>query len=66
MVTLFADAAESLWDELLPEEVRVLPDDLARLDALLADPALLAPIAVRWERELGEASRFSPRDGRRC
>jgi hypothetical protein len=32
----------------------------------LADPALLAPIAVRWERELGEASRFSPRDGRRC
>ena len=28
MLTLFADGAESLWDELLPEEVRVLPDDL--------------------------------------
>jgi transposase, IS5 family len=61
VLTLFADGAESLWDEILPEEVRVLPDDLARLDELLADPALLAPIAVRWERELREASRFSDR-----
>jgi len=61
VLTLFADGAESLWDELLPEEVRVLPADLARLDELLADPALLAPIAQRWERELAEASRFSDR-----
>ena len=36
MLTLFADGAESLWDELLPEEVRVLPGDLARLDELLS------------------------------
>jgi transposase, IS5 family len=61
VLTLFADGAESLWDELLPEEVRVLPDDLARLDELLSDPELLAPIAARWERELREASRFSDR-----
>ena len=61
VLTLFADGAESLWDEILPEEVRVLPDDLARLDELLADSGLLAPIAVRWERELTEASRFSRR-----
>jgi transposase, IS5 family len=61
VLTLFADGAESLWDELLPEEVRVLPDDLARLDELLSDPELLVPIAVRWERELREASRFSDR-----
>jgi IS5 family transposase len=61
VLTLFADGAESLWDELLPEEVRVLPDDLARLDELLADPGLLAPIAIRWERELREASKFSDR-----
>ena len=61
MLTLFADGAESLWDELLPEEVRVLPDDLARLDELLCDPELLAPIAIRWERELAQASRFSDR-----
>jgi IS5 family transposase len=61
VLTLFADGAESLWDEILPAEVRVLPDDLASLDVLLADPELLAPIALRWERELTEASRFSPR-----
>lgn len=61
MLTLFADGAESLWDELLPEEVRVLPDDLARLDELLSDPELLVPIAIRWERELAEASKFSDR-----
>ena len=61
MLTLFADGAESLWDELLPEEVRVLPDDLARLDELLCDPELLVPIAVRWERALREASKFSDR-----
>ena len=48
MLTLVADGAESLWDELLPEEVRVLPDDLARLDELLSDPELLVPIAIRW------------------
>lgn len=61
MLTRFADGAESLWDEILPAGVRVLPDDLASLDVLLADPELLAPIALRWERELTEASRFSPR-----
>ena len=61
MLTLLADGAESLWDEILPAEVKALPDDLANLDELLCDPALLAPIAVRWERELTEASRHSPR-----
>ena len=61
MLTMFADGAESLWDELLPEEVRVLPDDLARLDELLSDPELLVPIAIRWERELREASKFADR-----
>jgi transposase, IS5 family len=61
VLTLFADGAESLWDELLPEEMRALPDDLARLDELLSDPELLVPIAIRWERELREASKFSDR-----
>jgi hypothetical protein len=61
VLTMFADGAESLWDELLPEEVWVLPDDLARLDELLCDPELLAPIALRWERELAEARRFQGR-----
>jgi IS5 family transposase len=57
VLTLFADGAESLWDEILPAEVRALPADLARLDELLSDPALLAPIAVRWERLLAETGR---------
>jgi IS5 family transposase len=61
VLTLFAAGAESLWDELLPGEMRVLPDDLARLDGLLCDPELLVPIALRWERELAEASRYSDR-----
>ena len=33
-----------MWDDALPVEVRELPDDLAALDGLLADPGLLAPI----------------------
>ena len=33
------------------------PDDLQTLDQLLGDQALLAPIAVRWERLLAEAGR---------
>ncbi len=44
-----------MWDEILPAEVKALPDDLAKLDELLSDPALLAPIAARWERLLAEA-----------
>jgi IS5 family transposase len=63
VLTLFADGAESLWDEILPAEVLALPDDLARLDELLSDPGLLAPIAARWERLLAEAG-SSPGRGR--
>jgi IS5 family transposase len=29
----------SLWESILPEEVRRLPDELARVDALQDDPA---------------------------
>ena len=54
MLTIQASGTESLWDEILPAEVKALPEDLARLDELLADPGLLAPIAVRWERLLAE------------
>ena len=54
MLTLEATGVESLWDEIVPAEVKALPQDLARLDDLLADPGLLAPIAARWERLLTE------------
>src|SRR5271170_4382044 len=56
-----AVGVESLWDEILPAEVKALPDDLARLDELLSDPALLAPISARWERLLADAGRQAGR-----
>jgi transposase, IS5 family len=59
MLTLAAAGAEQLWDELLPLEVKELPQDLAALDELLGDPALLAPIAARWEQSARERGRPS-------
>jgi IS5 family transposase len=56
-----ASGTESLWDEILPVEVKALPGDLARLDMLLADPGLLAPIGARWERLLAETGSSSGR-----
>src|ERR1039458_2731498 len=42
MLTLAAGQVESLWDEVLPGEVRELPEDLAALDVLSGDPGLRA------------------------
>ena len=64
MLTLWAGQAESLWDDALPVEVRELPDDLAALDGLLADPGLLAPIVEHWRREVVETRRAVLTDGR--
>jgi IS5 family transposase len=50
MLRLAGEQVESLFDELLPVEVRELPAELALLDRLLADPRLLAPIERTWER----------------
>jgi hypothetical protein len=50
MLRLAGDQVESLFDELLPLEVRELPRDLAVLDRLLADPRLLVPIEWAWEQ----------------
>jgi hypothetical protein len=50
MLRLVGGQVESLFDELLPVEVRELPAELAALDRLLADPRLLAPITPRrWK-----------------
>jgi transposase, IS5 family len=51
MLRLSGGQVESLWDEVLPGEVRELPEDLAALDVLLGDRALLAPIASGWRAE---------------
>jgi hypothetical protein len=50
MLTLCGEQVECLWGEVLPIGVRELPGDLARLDRVLSDPALLAPIAAKWEQ----------------
>lgn len=50
MLTLVGGQVECLWDEVLPVAARELPEDLARLDRVLSDPALLAPIAGAWEQ----------------
>jgi IS5 family transposase len=64
MLTLLAAQPESLWDEALPVEVRELPEDLAGLDQLLCDPALLVPIVAHWRREVLETGRAVLTDGR--
>jgi IS5 family transposase len=51
MLRLSGGQVESLWDEVLPGEVRALPDDLSALDMLLRDPAVFAPIASHWRAE---------------
>jgi IS5 family transposase len=49
MLTLSGGQVECLWDEVLPIEARELPEDLARLDRVLSDSELLAPIEASWE-----------------
>jgi hypothetical protein len=41
MLRLVGEQVESLFDEALPLAVRELPDELARLDALLSDPGVV-------------------------
>jgi IS5 family transposase len=48
MLRLTSEQVETLFDQLLPMEVRELPEDLAALDRLLNDPRLLAPIRQVW------------------
>ena len=36
------------WDSLLPPELLRLPEELARVDALLDDPAFFAPFAPHF------------------
>jgi IS5 family transposase len=37
----------SLWEAVLPDELRRLPAELARVDALLDDPVFFAPFKHR-------------------
>ena len=46
----------SLWESLLPDELLRLPDELARVDALLDDPAFFAPFAPFFDPAIGRPS----------
>jgi IS5 family transposase len=46
----------SLWESLLPDEVRRLPGELARVDALLDDPAFFAPFVPFFDPRMGRPS----------
>ena len=64
MLRLQGGQVESLWDEVLPEKLRVLPADLAAIDELLRDEALLAPIEAHWQREAEQRGRSAKGHGR--
>lgn len=50
MLTKQAGQIETVWDELFPEFVRTLPDDLARLDQVLDTPQVLRKFEQHWGR----------------
>ena len=43
----------SLWEAVLPPELLKLPDELARVDALLDDPAFFAPFVPFFDLRIG-------------
>jgi transposase, IS5 family len=51
MLRLVGPQVECLFDLGLPVEVPELPADLAAIDVLLADPALLEPVAAAWDAD---------------
>jgi transposase, IS5 family len=46
----------SLWEAVLPDEVLRLPEELARVDALLDDPVFFAPFVPLFDPRLGRPS----------
>ena len=46
----------SLWESVLPEELRRLPEELARVDALLDDPAFFTPFVPFFDPRVGRPS----------
>jgi transposase, IS5 family len=46
----------TLWESVLPEQLRRLPEELARVDALLDDPAFFTPFARFFDPRMGRPS----------
>ena len=50
MLTKDSGQVDTIWDGLFPDFVRVLPDDLARLDQVLDAPGVLKKFEQHWGR----------------
>jgi transposase, IS5 family len=51
----------TLWEAILPDELRRLPVELARVDALLDDPVFFAPFVPFFDRGwVGRRRRWKP------
>jgi transposase, IS5 family len=46
----------ALWESILPEQVRRLPEELERVDALLDDPVFFAPFVAFFDPRIGRPS----------
>ena len=46
----------TLWEAILPDELRQLPAELARIDVLLDDPVFFAPFAAYFDTLIGRPS----------
>ena len=46
----------SLWESILPEQVRRLPEELARVDVLLDDPVFFTPFVPFFDERMGRPS----------
>lgn len=55
---------DTVWDVLLPVGVVILPPDLARVDELLSEPALLAPFRNLWRERDAASGRQAESFGR--
>lgn len=55
---------DTVWDVLLPVGVTVLPADLARVDELLAETALLDPFRALWRERDAASGRHASSVGR--
>lgn len=59
-----AHERDTVWDVLLPVGLVVLPPDLAAVDELLADPALLDPFGTLWRERDAASGRQAESFGR--
>ncbi len=51
---------ESLWEAVLPEELRELPAELAKVDGILEDDRFLAPFRARLTSTMSFPSSGNP------